>query len=55
MKMMIVRQDNNTILDSCAAGLLTMENVLSEKDWSEQNIEDRAKWLCEKAKNMWVI
>lgn len=43
----------NPGLDQCAAGLLTMEHVLSENDWSETNIESRAQWLWEKAKQLW--
>ena len=46
---------DNPGLDSCAAGLLTMENVLSESAWTETKIAARAEWLYEKAKNLWCI
>ena len=44
---------NNPGLDQCAAGLVTMENVLSEDIWNESKIETRAAWLYEKAKDIW--
>ena len=44
---------NNPGLDQCAAGLVTMENVLSEEEWNESKIEARAAWLYDKAKEMW--
>lgn len=40
-------------LSQCAAGLLTMENVLPENDWNESSIDNRAVWLWEKAKQLW--
>ena len=46
---------DNPGLDSCASGLITMENVLSESDWTEAKIDDRAKWLYEKAKALWSM
>ena len=44
---------DNPGLDQCAAGLITMENVLSENTWSESNISSRADWLWENAKQLW--
>ena len=44
---------NNPGLNQCASGLVTMENVLSEKVWDETKIEKRAAWLYEKAKEIW--
>ena len=44
----------NPGLDQCASGLLTMGNVLSEKEWNEDKIEARAQWLYEKAKDIWA-
>lgn len=44
---------DNPGLDQCAAGLLTMENVLSESSWDESKIENRAAWLWEKATLLW--
>ena len=44
---------DNPGLDQCAAGLLTMENVLPESSWDESKIENRAQWLYEKAKQLW--
>ena len=46
---------DNPGLDSCASGLITMENVLSESNWTEAKIDDRAKWLYEKAKDLWSM
>lgn len=40
-------------LNQCAAGLLTMESVLSDCNWSEDSIESRAIWLCEKSIQLW--
>ena len=40
-------------LVQCASGLITMENVLSEEEWNETKIENRASWLYEKAKDIW--
>lgn len=44
----------NPGLDQCASGLLTMGNVLSENEWDESKIETRAKWLFDKAKDIWA-
>lgn len=44
---------DNPGLNQCAAGLITMENVLSENNWSESNIGSRADWLWENAKQLW--
>lgn len=42
-------------LDLCAAGLITMQNVLNKDVWNEQEIENRAEWLYEKAAELWKI
>ena len=44
---------NNPGLNQCAAGLLTMENVLSQDSWDEKSIDIRAKWLWEQAAQLW--
>lgn len=46
------KKDNPGLI-SCAAGLLTMENVLPKDNWDEECIEERANWLCEKGKELW--
>ena len=46
-------KNGNPGLKTCASGLLTMENVLSEDTWDESKIEQRASWLYEKAKEIW--
>ena len=43
----------NPGLNQRAAGLLTMESVLSECNWGEDSIESRATWLCEKSTQLW--
>lgn len=40
-------------LDKCAAGLITMQDVLEKQDWNEQEIAQRASWLFEQAKQTW--
>lgn len=42
-------------LNTCAAGLYTMTNVLCQNEWDENQIRDRAKWLYSQAKEMWRI
>lgn len=42
-------------LDVCASGLSTMEDVLSENEWNERKIEQRADWLSQKAQELWKI
>lgn len=42
-------------LDKCAAGLTTMYDVLNKDSWDEDGITDRAKWLYEKAKELWSV
>lgn len=46
---------NKLGLDVCAKGLITLQAVLSEPEWSEQCIDSRADWLCEIAKELWKI
>jgi hypothetical protein len=36
-----------------AAGLVTMEAVLSSADWDEDHISERADWLADKANEIW--
>lgn len=36
-----------------AAGLVTMENVLTSTDWDEDHISERADWLADKANEVW--
>ena len=45
---------DNPGLNQCAAGLLTMEHVLSESVWNESCIDSRADWLWDKAKQLWA-
>lgn len=46
---------NKPGLDVCAKGLITLQAVLSEPEWSEQCIDSRAGWLCEIAEDLWKI
>lgn len=46
---------NKPGLDRCAGGLQTMIDVLQKDTWSEDDIEERAEWLYEKAKEVWKI
>ena len=39
----------------CASGLCTLHNVLQKNIWDESEIENRADWLLEQAKNIWKI
>lgn len=48
-------QGENPGLESCAAGLVTLEQVIKQDYWDENKIEDRAKWLYEKAREVWKI
>ncbi len=40
-------------LKQCAAGLTTMYDVLQKDKWSEEDIHERAVWLCNQAKTVW--
>ena len=42
-------------LTLCAAGLYTLFDALDKADWNETEIETRAKWLFEHAKDAWQI
>ena len=42
-------------LNTYAAGLETISQYLSEDEWNEQTIEDRASFLYENAKEIWKI
>lgn len=37
----------------CAAGLATMDGVLEKESWSEEDIDERAGWLADKALAVW--
>ncbi len=45
-------QDNPGLL-SCAAGLTTIQDALKKDIWNENEIRNRAVWLCEQANNLW--
>lgn len=42
-------------LDECAAGLLTMKDVLNKDNWDETEISKRSTWLYEKSKFIWTV
>lgn len=44
---------NNPGLLLCAAGLITIQDALKKDIWNEDEIRNRAVWLCEQAKNLW--
>lgn len=46
---------NNPGLDICAAGLITVHDVLQKEEWTESDIKDRAVWLCEQAMAIWAL
>ncbi|MCD7886204.1 MAG: DUF262 domain-containing HNH endonuclease family protein [Clostridiales bacterium] len=46
---------NKPGLNYCAAGLSTMYDVLQKDSWAEDDIAERAAWLCEKAETVWAI
>ncbi len=46
---------NKPGLNYCAAGLNTMYDVLQKDSWAEDDIAERAAWLCEKAETVWAI
>ena len=48
-------KNGNPGLEQCAAGLITMENVISEATWDENKIHARAEWLFNEAKDIWKI
>lgn len=37
----------------CAAGLATMNGVLEKESWGEEDIDERAEWLADKALAVW--
>ena len=37
----------------CAAGLATMDGVLEKESWGEEDIDERAEWLADKALTVW--
>ena len=47
--------DNKPGLDLCAGGIVTMFDVLEKDTWTESDINDRAKWLYDKAKDLWIV
>lgn len=40
-------------LDLCAAGVATMAGALEKESWDEDDIAERAKWLADKALEVW--
>lgn len=46
---------NKPGLKICAAGLVTVYDALQKDSWAEDDIEDRAGWLYENARNIWVF
>ena len=46
---------NSDGLNSCASGLFTMEEVLKQEQWDEDQIDIRANWLFTKAKDVWKM
>ncbi len=42
-------------LNTYSAGLETMSHYLTLDEWNEQTIEERAKFLYDKAKEIWKI
>lgn len=46
---------NKPGLEACAKGLITLNTVLLESEWSEQCIDIRANWLFKIAKELWKI
>jgi len=46
---------NKPGLKICAAGLVTVFDALQKDSWAEADIEDRADWLYENARNIWVF
>ena len=42
-------------LDICAAGLITMYDVLQKDDWKEDDIQARAETLFNQAASIWCI
>ena len=46
---------NKPGLDICAAGLVTVHDALLKNEWTEADIAERARWLCEQAKTIWEL
>ena len=46
---------NKPGLEACAKGLVTLNAVLLEDEWTEEKIDARAKWLHEIAETLWNI
>lgn len=42
-------------IQKCAAGLITMHDVLEKDVWNEETRDDRAEWLYKNAKSIWHI
>lgn len=47
--------DNKPGLALCAGGIVTMVDVLSKDSWCETDIETRAEYLSDQAKNLWIV
>ena len=42
-------------LTLCASGLYTLHDALNKDEWNEAEINFRASWLFEYAKNIWAL
>ena len=42
-------------LTLCASGLHTLHDALNKDEWNEAEINFRASWLFEYAKNIWAL
>lgn len=45
--------DSKPGLCKCAAGICTMNDALQKSEWNEAEIESRAEWLYEQARDLW--
>lgn len=48
-------KDNKRGLSVCAAGLYTLADALQKTVWDEEQIVNRADWLCEQANKLWHL
>lgn len=46
---------NKPGLTICASGLYTFHGVLDKTVWSEEEIAERADWLCEQSEKIWKL
>ena len=47
--------ENKPGLSLCASGLVTMHEVLQKEKWTEDDIDNRADWLFNNAKEIWDL